>query len=123
MNGLILYQHMCTERCLGKHHSQIRDALSNSLSIPFLRSYKVGREVLHSILGSYVIAYYDRHILCFNTDLHLTGIARPGVAPIVWETKARIDLGCKTVLDPIENAEQKLLMDFIGMYFKFWDIL
>ena len=84
-------------------------------------SYKAGREVLHSILGRDIIAY-DRPIICFHSNPHLACLAKPGVTPIVWETKLRMNLGCMTVLDPIENTWHDLLMDFIGMYFKFWDI-
>ncbi len=77
--------------------------------------------MLHSILGCNVIPY-DKPIICFNSNLHLTDLAKQGVTPIVWETKARMLLGCKSALDPIENAGQELLMDFIGMCFEFWDI-
>ena len=66
---------------------------------------------------------YDKPIICFNSNPQLTGLAKQGATPIVWETKPRMHLGCKTALDPIENAGQELFMDFIGMYFKFWDIL
>ncbi len=44
------------------------------------------------------------------------------MTPIVWETKERMAVGCKTVLDPCEHAGHELLMDFMGMIFTFLDL-
>jgi hypothetical protein len=111
---------------MAKHSIHIRDALIKLLEDKVPESYKAGSEVLQSILGSDDVTN-DKPILCFDTNSQLTVIANPGVAPIVWETKAMTDLGCKTVLDPIESTGQELLIDFLSIYFKFkhnlWYIL
>ena len=77
-------------------------------------SYKAGREVLHSILGSDVIQY-NHPVLCFLFNQHLT-MLREDASPCVCETKEKVELGCKTVLsEPITHTGHQLLMDFIGM--------
>ncbi len=43
-------------------------------------------------------------------------MAKPGVCPLVWETKVRIAKGCKTVLEPMEGAGAELLMEFLGTF-------
>jgi hypothetical protein len=73
---------------MAEHHIQIRDALIKLFEDQVQESYKVGRKVLHIILGCNIVPN-DRPILCFNTNSHLTAIAKLGVAPIMWKTKAR----------------------------------
>jgi len=76
-------------------------------------SYKAGREVLHSILGRDVVQY-DKPVFCFLSNQHLT--MREDASPCVWETKEKVELGCKTVLlEPITHAGHQHLMEFIGM--------
>ncbi len=43
-------------------------------------------------------------------------MAKPGVCSLVWETNARIAMGGKTVLEPMEGAGAELLMDFLGTF-------
>ncbi len=92
-----LLSSILAERCLHKHCAQIRDSLIKLFEEPVPESYRAGREVLHSILGCDVIPY-DKPIICFNSNAHLIGLAKKGVTPIVWETKARMLLGCKSAL-------------------------
>ena len=76
-------------------------------------SYKAGREVLHRILGRDVVQY-DKPVFCFLSNQHLT--MREDASPCVWETKEKVELGCKTVLsEPITHAGHQLLMELIGM--------
>ncbi len=99
-------------------HIEIRDALIKLFEEPVPESYKAGREVLHSILGSDDIPA-DKPVLCFSSNPHLSSLAKPGVTPVVWETKGRLTGGCKSVVATIESAGQEQFMDFIGMLITF----
>lgn len=93
----------------------MRAALIKLFEEPVPESYKAGREVLHSILGRDVVIY-DRPILCFNTNKVLVPMITKGVTPVVWETKERLESGCKSILaESPEHAGHQLLMEFIGM--------
>jgi hypothetical protein len=96
-----------------KHRADVRDALIRLFKEPVPESYKAGRMVLQSILGHDDLPL-DRPILDFNTNPLLTALVRPGVTPIVWETKPRLSQGGKTVLEPLEGAGAELLMEFLG---------
>ena len=82
---------------------------------PVPENYKAGRQVLHSILGRDDIPI-DKPVLCFATDPVLSAMAKPGVTPIVWETKARLATGGKTVLESMEGAGSECLMEFLGTF-------
>ncbi len=69
-----------------KHCAEMRDALIRLLEEPVPESYKAGRLVLQSILGSNYLPL-DKQVLCFATNQLLSAMAKPGVTPIVWETK------------------------------------
>ncbi len=98
-----------------KHRADTREALIKLFEEPVPESYKTGRQVLQSILGRDDIPL-DRPVLCFASNPLLTAMAKPGVCNLVWETKARIAMGGKTVLEPIEGAGAELLMDFLGTF-------
>ncbi len=98
-----------------KHSADMREALIKLFEEPVPETYKTGRQVLQSILGSDNIAL-DRPVLCFASNLLLTAMSKPGVCPLVWETKARIEKGCKTVLEPMDGAGAELLMEFLGTF-------
>jgi hypothetical protein len=91
----------------------MREALIKLFEEPVPESYKTGRQVLQSILGRDDIPL-DRPVLASNPLL--TAMAKPGVCPLVWETKARIAMGGKTVQEPMEGAGAELLMDFLGTF-------
>ncbi len=73
----------------------------------------MGRLVLQSILGSNNLPLY-RLVLDFATNPLLTAMAKPGVTPIVWETKPRLAQGGKTVLEQLEGTGAQLLLEFLG---------
>jgi hypothetical protein len=98
-----------------KHRADIREALIKLFEEPVKASYKTGRQVLQSILGRDDVPL-DRPVLCFATNPLLTAMAKPGVCPLVWETKPRIAMGGKTVLEPMEGAGAELLMEFLGTF-------
>ena len=99
---------------MGKHRSDMRDALIKLFEEPVPENYKAGRQVLHSILGRRDDLPLDRPILCFATNPILSAMAKPGLTPIVWETKARLATGGKTVLESMEGAGTECLMEFLG---------
>ena len=78
----------------------MRAALIKLFEEPVPESYKTGREVLHSILGSYVVIY-DRQVLCFNTNKVLIPRVMKGTTPVVWETEERLESGCKLILSEL----------------------
>ena len=98
-----------------KHRADVRDALIRLFEEPVPESYKAGRLVLQNILGRDDLPL-DRPILDFTTNPLLTALVRPGVTPIVWETKPRLSQGGKTVLEPLEGAGAELLMEFLGTF-------
>ena len=69
-----------------KHRRDMRDALVKLFEEPVPENYKAGRQVLHSILGSDDLPL-DRSVLCFATNPILSAMAKPGLTPLVWETK------------------------------------
>ena len=85
-----------------KHRAEMRDALIKIFEQPVPENYRAGRQVLHSILGRDDLPL-DRPIL-FATNPILGAMAKPGLTPIVWETKARLATGGKTVLESMEGA-------------------
>ena len=96
---------------MGKHRRDMRDALIKLFEEPVPENYKAGRQVLHSILGRDDLPL-DRPILCFATNPILSAMAKPGLTPIVWETKARLATGGKTVLKSMEGAGSECLLEF-----------
>ena len=93
----------------------MRDALVKLFEEPVPENYKAGRQVLHSILGSDDLPL-DRPVLCFATNPILGAMAKPGLTPIVWETKARMATGGKSVLESMEGAGCECLVEFLGTY-------
>ena len=91
----------------------MRAALVKLFENTVLKSYKAGREVLHSILGRDVVQY-DKPLFCFLSNQHLT--MREDASPCVWVTKEKVELGYKPVLsEPIAHVGHQSLMEFIGM--------
>jgi hypothetical protein len=93
----------------------MRDALVKLFEEPVPENYKAGRQVLHSILGRDDLPL-DRPVLCFATNPILGAMAKPGHTPIVWETKARMATGGKSVLESMEGAGCECLVEFLGTY-------
>ena len=93
----------------------MRDALVKLFEEPVPENYKAGRQVLHSILGRDDLPF-DRPVLCFATNPILGAMAKPGFTPIVWETKAKVAMGGKSVLESMEGAGSECLVEFLGTY-------
>ena len=100
---------------MAKHRRDMRDALVRLFEEPVPENYKAGRQVLHSILGRDDLPL-DRPVLCFATNPILSAMAKPGLTPIVWETKVRLAKGGKTVLESMEGAGSECLMEFLGKF-------
>ena len=65
-------------------------------------------------MGPQTIAF-NKPIIDIAGNPHLAGLSRPGVPPIVWETKEKRTGLARTVLDPISTAGHELLVEFLGM--------
>ncbi len=76
----------------------------------------VGREVLTCILAVKP-SDFERPLIDVVANVHLSGLSRPGVPPVVWETKDKHSARVHTVLDPVVTAGQRLLLEFLGMSF------
>ena len=100
---------------MAKHRIDMRDALVKLFEEPVPENYKAGRQVLHSILGRDDLPL-DRPVLCFATNPILSAMAKSGLTPIVWETKARLATGGKMVLESMEGAGSECLMKFLGTH-------
>ena len=72
------------ERALGKHRSEMRDALVALFEVPVPEGNKVGREVLTIVMGNNALTF-DKPILDFVSNQHLSALTKPGVSPVVWE--------------------------------------
>ncbi len=98
------------------HQVDIQTALIalSASSVP--ESDQVGREVLSRVLGNQATDF-DKLIIKIATNPHLSGLSRPGVPSIVWETKERRATLARTVLDPISTAGREVLLEFLGTSF------
>ncbi len=76
----------------------------------------VGREVLTRVLAV-TPSDFERPLINVAANVHLSGLSRTGVPPIVWESKERHSALARTVLDPITTSGQRLLLKFLGMSF------
>ncbi len=91
----------------------MRDVLIDLFDMPIPETAQANREIVSRILGKPV----DRStpVIHIASNPHLQALARPGVLPIVWETKARKKSGlARSILDPIAAAGQNPLLDFLG---------
>ena len=90
------------------HRSAIRDALFEN---PVPEDNAVGRTVLTCVLGPSSINFASP-IFNFSDNEPLSALLTPRHTPVVWESKQKTK--SRTVLNPIENEGQELLMDFLG---------
>jgi hypothetical protein len=58
----------------------------------------------------------DKPILDFAANQHLTVLAKPEVTPVVLDTKERLGVGARSVLEPMETPGQELLFDCLGCF-------
>ena len=94
----------------------MRNTLIALFEIPVPETDLVGREVLTRVLGVKP-SDFERPLIDIAVNVHLSGLIRPGVPPIVWETKELHSTRARTVLYPVATAGQRLLLRFLGMYF------
>ena len=103
------------ERALAKHREKVRDVLVDMFEKPIPESESVSREISSRVLGMSVD--FSKPILDVASNPHLRDLVRPGVPPIVWESKERKKgTNARSVLDPImiAVAGQEPLLDFLG---------
>ena len=86
------------ERALAKHRYDVRDVLITLFEKPIPEADVVSREVVTRVLGKTVD--WTKPVLDVATNPHLKDLVRPGVPPIVWETKERKGSFARSVLDP-----------------------
>ncbi len=91
----------------------MRDVLIDLFEMPIPETAPVNREIVSRILGKSVD--WSTPVIHIASN---QALARPGVLPIVWETKYRKQAGlARSILDPIAAAGQEPLLDFLGKMF------
>jgi hypothetical protein len=106
------------ERAFARHRADVLAVLIDPFEKPIPESEVVSREVLTRVLGKSVD--WSKPIIDVASNPHLEALARPGVPPIVWETKDRKKgTNARSVLDPIAIAGQDSLLDFLGTSYRY----
>jgi hypothetical protein len=77
-----------TERAMRNHRIDMRNTLISLFETPVPKTDLVGREVLTRVLAVKP-SDFEKQLIDIATNVHLQGLIRPGVPPIVWETKER----------------------------------
>jgi hypothetical protein len=90
-----------SERSLGRHRNEMREALIKLFEEPIPENYKAGREVMKGVLGR---ALTDKPVLCFSSNPVFAALTKQGVSPCVWETNDRLKVGFASVVRTHENA-------------------
>ena len=57
---------------------------------------------------------FDKKVIDFTNNPHLAPLVKPGILPVIWESEVKTTR--RTVLNPIDNEGQQLLVDWIGTY-------
>jgi hypothetical protein len=94
------------------HRVAVQDALIALFQILVPEEDSVGRTVLYRVLGPSVS--FGKAVLNFRDNEHLKNLVTPGSTPVVWESKQKPNT--RTVLNPIYNAGQEVLLDFLGAF-------
>jgi len=94
------------------HRVAIQDALIALFQIPVPDDDTVGRTVLTRVLGPSVS--FGKAIFNFRDNDHLKNLLTPGSTPVVWESKQKPNT--RTVLNPIDNAGQEVVLDFLSAF-------
>ena len=98
---------------LQAHRTTVRRTLNALFESPIDIDDSVGRAVLRSVLGP-AERDFDKKAVDFDRNQHLAALVKPGVSPVIWESESKPSR--KTVLDPIDNAGQQQLVEWIGAY-------
>ena len=91
-------------------------ALSARFEAPIDGDDHVSRAVLRSVLGPEELDF-DKKVVDFTNNPYLAPLVKAGVKPVIWESELKP--ARRTVLNPIDNQGQQLLVDWIGAYFIF----
>ncbi len=91
----------------------MRNTLIALFETPVPESDLVSWEVLSRILAVKP-SDFERPLIDVAANVHLSGLSRPGVPPVVWETKDKHSARARTVLNPVVTAG---LLEFLGMSF------
>jgi hypothetical protein len=94
------------------HRVAVQDALIALFQITVPDDGSVGRTVLTRVLGPSVS--FGKAIFNFRDTEHLKDLLTPGYTPVVWESKQKPNT--RTVLNPINNAGQEVVLDFLGAF-------
>ncbi len=73
--------------------------------------------VCNAMLCSVMVPGYqnfDRNVVDFTNNQHPAPFIKPGAKPVIWEIDVKPSR--RTVLNPIDNQGQQLLVDWIGAY-------
>jgi hypothetical protein len=95
------------------HRGAIRNALIALFETPVSDDNAIGRTVPTRVLGPDPLDF-GKPVFDFKDKAHLQALSKPGVPPVVWETKLKPST--RTVLNPIENEGHdlaELLLDFL----------
>ena len=98
------------------HRIDMRNTLILLFETPVPKTDLAIREVLTRVL-EVKPSDFEKQRIDIATNVHLQGLIRPGVPPIVWETTEQHNSRALTVLDPVATAGQRLLVEFLGTYF------
>jgi hypothetical protein len=89
---------LLAERALRINRTDMLNALIVLFETPVPEIDQVSREVLTCILGTKP-SEFDRQLIDILGNKHLSELSRPGVPPIVWETRERYSAHARTVLN------------------------
>ena len=98
------------DRGLNNHSTKVRDALIPLLTETVTDSKH--QEVLRRVFGP--DTKFDKPILNFDNP-NLACLVKYGIQNVVWETSACSHGVARSVLKPINSAEQEPLLEFLGM--------
>ena len=110
---MLLIRRTPTVKNLQAHRTTVRRTLSALFESPIDIDDSDGQAVLRSVLGPGE-RDFEKKAVDFESNQHLAAVVKPGPKPVIWESESKQTR--KTVLDPIDNAGQQQLVEWIGAY-------
>jgi hypothetical protein len=98
------------DRGLNDHRTKVRDALTCLLTETVTNDKH--KEILRRVLGSDTA--FDKPILSFDKP-NMAPLVKYGVQNVVWENAACKHSMARSVLKPINSADQEQLLEFLGI--------
>jgi hypothetical protein len=98
------------DRGLNDHRTKVRDALTCLLTETVTDDKH--KEILRRVLGSDTT--FDKPILSFDKP-NMAQMVKFGVQNVVWENAACKHSVARSVLKPINSADQEPLLEFLGI--------